>query len=42
MFETLKGLWVNRSNNGLTEAMLDKAVTKGWITAEQKTQLMTQ
>ena len=42
MFITLKGLWANRATNGMTEAMLDKAVTKTWITADEKTQIMAQ
>jgi hypothetical protein len=37
MFETLKRLW----NEGkLTEAKLDNAVTKSWITEEQKAEIM--
>lgn len=39
MFETLQRLW----NEGkLTESMLDNAVTKSWITTEEKQQIMTQ
>jgi len=41
MFETLKRLWDNRATNGITESNLDIAVTKEWITAEQKTEIMT-
>lgn len=42
MFETLKRLWVNRATNGMTEIMLTNAVTKGWITVDQKTTIMAQ
>lgn len=37
MFERLKYLW---ENNKLTETMLNNAVTKGWITTDQKTEIM--
>ena len=38
MFETLKRLWVEGK---LTEIKLDSAVSKGWITSEQKIEIMT-
>lgn len=40
MFETLERLWKNRANNGMTEAMLDKAIIRKWITKEQKIKIM--
>jgi hypothetical protein len=42
MYETLYDLWTNRAINGMTEAMLDKAITKTWITTDQKTTIMAQ
>lgn len=42
MYETLKRLWEDRANNGMTEAKLDVAVSKGWITEEQKSNIMLQ
>lgn len=38
MFETLKRLWLEGK---LTEAKLDNAIAKGWITAEQKAEIMS-
>lgn len=40
MFETLKRLWNNRTINGMTETMLNNAVTKGWITEIEKQQIL--
>lgn len=37
MFETLKRLW---TEGKLTEAMLNNAIAKGWITVEQKAEIM--
>jgi hypothetical protein len=37
MYETLCKLW---QEGKLTEAMLDKAVTLGWITPQQKAEIM--
>jgi hypothetical protein len=39
MFETLKRLW---TEGKLTEAKLDVAILKGWITATQKTEIISQ
>ena len=39
MFETLKRLW---REGKLTEAKLDVAVSKAWITIEQKAEIMAQ
>jgi len=39
MYETLKRLW---TEGKLTEAKLDAAISKGWITAEQKIEIMSQ
>lgn len=39
MFETLKRMWCEGK---LTESKLDNAVTKGWITLEQKQEIITQ
>lgn len=39
MFETLQRLWREEK---LTEAMLDNAVTKSWITTEEKQQIIAQ
>lgn len=39
MFETLKRLW---REDKLTESMLENALSKGWITAEQKAETMAQ
>lgn len=39
MFETLKRLW---AAGRLTEAMLDNAISKGWITEAQKTEIVAQ
>ena len=38
MFETLKRLWIEEK---LTETKLDNAVSKGWITADQKTDIVS-
>jgi hypothetical protein len=39
MYETLARLW---REGKLTEAGLDNAIFKGWITAAQKTEIMSQ
>ncbi|MCG8402693.1 MAG: XkdX family protein [Firmicutes bacterium] len=39
VYETLLRLW---REGKLTEVMLDNAVTKGWITVEQKVEIMSQ
>lgn len=40
MYETLKRLWEDRAINGMTEAKLDVAVAKNWITELQKSDIM--
>lgn len=39
MFETLKRLWLE---GRLTEVKLDNAIAKGWISTEQKAEIMAQ
>ena len=39
MYETLLRLW---KDGKLTESMMDNAVVKGWITEEQKVEVMSQ
>lgn len=35
MYDIIKRLWSNRSNNGMTINSLQTALARNWITAEQ-------